>query len=180
MQTFIIGFALDSVKPEAAFPFVIIAVSSAAYEGSSSLYRHYQRLLIDHIRQFLRQQYQIELETIVVEQPPKIEFGEYAMPFSFELAKKLRKAPRKIAEEIVATIGDIPGFEKLEVAGAGYINARLKRGDVAKAVIEARAHSSQAVERARITSKPKIMPAIGVPMAAPKPAPAPACSSALR
>ena len=34
-----------------------------------------------------------------------MEFGEYALPLAFELAKKLRKAPRKIAEEIVAGIG---------------------------------------------------------------------------
>jgi arginyl-tRNA synthetase len=56
------------------------------------------------------------------------------MPLAFELAKKLRKAPRKIAEEIVNGIGPIEGFEKLEVAGAGYINARLKRGEVAAAL----------------------------------------------
>src|SRR5438477_653021 len=35
------------------------------------------------------------------------------MPLAFELAKKLRKAPRKIAEEIVNSIGPIEGFEKL-------------------------------------------------------------------
>ena len=56
--------------------------------------------------------------------------GEFALPFSFELAKRLRKAPRKIAEEIVAELPVPEGFEKFEVAGAGYINARLKR-DVA-------------------------------------------------
>ena len=100
------------------------------------MYRHFQRILIDRIREFLRQQYHVELENIVIEQPPKIEFGEYALPLSFELAKRLRKAPRKIAEEIVANIGAIPGFEKLEVAGAGYINAHLKRGEVAGALIE--------------------------------------------
>ena len=90
------------------------------------------------IRQFLRQQYQIDLETVVIEQPPKIELGEYALPLSFELAKRLRKAPRKIAEEIVANLGGIPGFERFEVAGAGYINALLRRSDVATAVIEDR------------------------------------------
>src|SRR5579862_6523891 len=60
--------------------------------------------------------------------------GEYAMPIAFELAKKLRKAPRKIAEEIVSGVGSIEGFDKLEVAGAGYINARVKRGAVAAAL----------------------------------------------
>src|SRR5450631_3725813 len=56
--------------------------------------------------------------------------GEFALPVSFELAKRLRKPPRKIAEEIVAALPLPEGFEKLEVAGAGYINARLQR-DVA-------------------------------------------------
>jgi arginyl-tRNA synthetase len=106
------------------------------------VYRHFQRILIDHFRNFLRHQYQVELENIVVEQPPKVELGEYALPLSFELAKRLRKAPRKIAEEIVANIGEISGFEKLEVAGAGYINARLKRGEAATALLEAKAPAS--------------------------------------
>ncbi len=60
--------------------------------------------------------------------------GEYALPLAFELAKKLRKAPRKIAEEIVNGIGAVPGFEKFEVAGAGYINARVNRVELATAL----------------------------------------------
>ena len=74
------------------------------------------------------------MPNIVVEQPPKIEFGEYALPIAFELARKLRKAPRKIAEEIVAGVGAIPGFEKFEVAGAGYINVRVNRAELAAAL----------------------------------------------
>ena len=45
------------------------------------------------------------------------------------------RRPRKIAEEIVGGIGPIPGFEKLELAGAGYINARLKREELAAALV---------------------------------------------
>jgi arginyl-tRNA synthetase len=91
------------------------------------LYRHLEHRLAQHIRDFLRHSYSLDLPRIIIEQPPQVEFGEYALPLAFELAKKLRKAPRKIAEEIAAGIGPIEGFEKLEVAGAGYINARLKR-----------------------------------------------------
>jgi arginyl-tRNA synthetase len=98
------------------------------------LYRHLERRLAEHMREFLRRQYGIEPERIVIEQPPKVEFGEFALPLTFELAKKLRKAPRKIAEEIVAGIGEIEGFERFEVAGAGYINARVNRGAVAAAL----------------------------------------------
>jgi arginyl-tRNA synthetase len=49
------------------------------------------------------------------------------------LARRLRKAPKKIAEEIVAALGSVPGFASLELAGAGYINARLDRGSFAQA-----------------------------------------------
>src|ERR1700756_5199119 len=77
----------------------------------------------------------MENVNVVVEQPPQIEFGEYALPLAFELAKKLRKAPRKIAEEIVAGIGVVPGFEKFEIAGAGYINVRVNRTEMAAALV---------------------------------------------
>src|SRR5581483_12229373 len=56
----------------------------------------------------------------------------------------LRKAPRKIAEEIAAGIGPIEGFEKLEVAGAGYINARVSRGELAAAVAKDEAPRTEA------------------------------------
>ena len=98
------------------------------------MYRDLERRLVAHLREFLRRTYGLEIPDIVVEQPPKIEFGEYALPIAFELARKLRKAPRKIAEEIVSGLGAIPGFEKFEVAGAGYINVRVKRAELAAAL----------------------------------------------
>ena len=98
------------------------------------MYRHLERRLKQQISEFLRRAYDLELPKIVIEQPPKVEFGEYALPLAFDLAKKLRKAPRKIAEEIVAGVGPIEGFEKLELAGAGYINARVNRAQLAAAL----------------------------------------------
>jgi arginyl-tRNA synthetase len=98
------------------------------------LYRHLERRLAQQINEFLRRSYGLDLPKIVIEQPPRVELGEYALPFAFESAKKLRKPPRKIAEEVVAGIGPIDGFEKLEVAGAGYINARVKREWLAAAL----------------------------------------------
>ncbi|HEV7217233.1 MAG TPA: arginine--tRNA ligase, partial [Terriglobales bacterium] len=95
------------------------------------MYRHFQHKLSDDIREFLRRTYDLDLPHIVIEQPPRVDLGEYALPLAFELAKKLRKAPRKIAEEIVAGLGEMDGFEKFSVAGAGYINAYLKRGPMA-------------------------------------------------
>jgi arginyl-tRNA synthetase len=99
------------------------------------LYRHLERRLAQQVREFLRRTYDLDLAKIVIEQPPSVEFGEYALPLAFELARRLRKAPRKIAEEIVSGIGPIPGFEKLELAGAGYINARVRREQLAAALM---------------------------------------------
>jgi arginyl-tRNA synthetase len=98
------------------------------------VYLERQRQLAEHVRQFVREKYRVELQNIVIDAPPKVEMGEFAMPLSFELAKQLRKAPRKIAEEIVAELPIPEGFEKFEVAGAGYINARLKRNVAAQAL----------------------------------------------
>ncbi len=99
------------------------------------MYLLLQNRLIAHVREFLNQKYNIVLANIVVEQPPKIEMGEFALPVSFELARTLRKAPRKIAEEIVAEMPVPEGFAKFEVAGGGYINARLDRSRAAELVI---------------------------------------------
>ena len=99
------------------------------------MYLATQKQLASHVREFLRRKYQIDLPNIVIDQPPKVEMGEFAMPFSFELAKQLRKAPRKIAEEVVADMPVPDGFDKFEVAGGGYINARLNRDEAARTLV---------------------------------------------
>ncbi len=88
-----------------------------------------QKRLAAHLRATLQALYQIEPAAlnIAVEQPPELRFGEYALPVALQLARTLRKAPRKIAEEIVAALGTVEGFASFDVAGAGYINARLDR-----------------------------------------------------
>jgi len=83
------------------------------------LYRHLERRLAHRVREFLRHRYDLDLPKAVIEQPPKVEFGEYALPIAFELAKKLRKPPRKIAEEIISGLGPVEGFKSFEIAGAG-------------------------------------------------------------
>jgi arginyl-tRNA synthetase len=99
-----------------------------------------QKQLAQKLRTVLQDLYQVDLETFAVEQPPEIKFGEYALPVALRLAKQLRKQPRRIAEEILAALGEVPGFGAFEVAGAGYINARLDR----TAAVHTLVHTSQA------------------------------------
>src|SRR5258708_24028503 len=67
---------------------------------------------------------------IVLERPPKIEMGEAASPVCFELAKRLKRAPRQIAQEIANGLGRVAGIAKFEVAGAGDFNAYFDRAAV--------------------------------------------------
>jgi arginyl-tRNA synthetase len=90
----------------------------------------YQRLtnrLREALAGYIREKYGVEL-AIVLERPPKIEMGEAASPVCFELAKRLKKAPRLIAQEIANGLGAVEGIAKVEVAGGGYLNAYFDRG----------------------------------------------------
>ncbi len=64
---------------------------------------------------------------IVLERPPKLEMGEAASPVCFELAKRLKKAPRAIAQEIAVQLPKVAGVARVEVAGAGYLNMFFDR-----------------------------------------------------
>lgn len=82
--------------------------------------------LRDALARHIQQHYAQTLD-IVLERPPKIEMGEAASPVCFELAKRLKKAPRLIAQEIATTLGKVEGVARVEVAGAGYMNAYFDR-----------------------------------------------------
>lgn len=75
----------------------------------------------------LRERHGLDV-AVAVEQPRQSAFGELALPAAFQLARKLRKAPKVIAAELVAELGAIEGVAALEVAGNGYINVRFDRG----------------------------------------------------
>ena len=91
------------------------------------MYLELEKRLGARIRTVLQDKYDIQLEDIPLEIPPDLQFGELATPIAFELARKLRKAPKVIAQEIVAELGNLEGFASFDVAGAGYINARFDR-----------------------------------------------------
>ena len=91
------------------------------------MYLELQKRLEQHLRAVLAEKYDLQLETIPLEIPPDLKFGELATPIAYELARKLRKAPKIIAQEIVAALGHLDGFSSFDVAGAGYINARVDR-----------------------------------------------------
>jgi len=64
---------------------------------------------------------------IPVETPPNRTLGDLGTPIAFDLARRLRKAPRAIAQEIAAALGPLPGIVKVEAAPNGYLNVFLDR-----------------------------------------------------
>ena len=87
-----------------------------------TLLKRLRETLAGHIRE----KYGVEL-SVVLERPPKLEMGEAASPVCFELAKRLKKAPRQIAQEIAVSLRKIEGIARVDVAGAGYLNAFFDR-----------------------------------------------------
>lgn len=77
-------------------------------------------------RDFVRQRFSLELGSAAAKSPPRIEFGDLAFAFPFELARSLRRAPRDIALEVAANFPAPPWMARVEAAG-GYVNVFLKR-----------------------------------------------------
>jgi arginyl-tRNA synthetase len=64
---------------------------------------------------------------IDLEVPPNDAFGDLSTPVAMLLSKILKKPPRKIAEELVGLIEDKSTFEKIDIAGPGFINFTFSR-----------------------------------------------------
>jgi arginyl-tRNA synthetase len=64
---------------------------------------------------------------IVLETPPRRAFGDVAVPVAFELARRLKKAPRVLAQELQAAVGAIEGVTRIDAAPNGYLNLFLDR-----------------------------------------------------
>ena len=67
------------------------------------------------------------LPDIVIEYPPTRALGDLACPIAFELARRLRKAPRVIASELVAALEATPGITRAEAVPSGYVNLFFDR-----------------------------------------------------
>lgn len=74
----------------------------------------------------------IKPEEIRIEHPGESQFGDYSTNLALVIAKKLKKSPRELAEEISDEINNyllknkIDLIKKVEVAGAGFINFYLE------------------------------------------------------
>lgn len=63
---------------------------------------------------------------IELERPKSADHGDFACNIAMRLAKPLKKNPRELAQAIVSALPGSNIIEKAEIAGAGFINLKLK------------------------------------------------------
>ena len=83
-----------------------------------------------HIARLLTTLYSLgegEVPGFALEYPPNRELGDLGTPVAFELAKRLRKAPRAIAQEIAGAFGTLEGIHQVAAAPNGYLNFFFER-----------------------------------------------------
>jgi arginyl-tRNA synthetase len=123
------------------------------------VYLELQQRLLARVRELIQANYSIELGSIAIEQPPDLKLGEFALPVAFELARKLRKAPKIIATELAGLLNNslttvellVPGgsegtaqgiaISRFEAAGAGYLNVYVHRSVLASALAQYDIHA---------------------------------------
>ena len=63
---------------------------------------------------------------VTLERPKSAAHGDYACNAPMQLARALKRNPRQIAQEIVDRLPESPWVERVEIAGAGFINVFLR------------------------------------------------------
>ncbi len=94
----------------------------------------------------VKETFGLEVSAPAIEIPPQAEMGDLSLAASFELAKKLRRAPRQVADQLARAWPQAKGIERVSVAGAGYVNFHFDRGALgAKLIRNAAPPAAEAV-----------------------------------
>src|ERR1700691_3833225 len=99
------------------------------------VYKAVENRIRKALKHHIHERYKIDVP-VVLERPPKLAMGEAASPLCFELAKRLKKPPRALAQELANSLKRIEGVARVEVAGGGYLNAFFDRAAFFRAACE--------------------------------------------
>ena len=85
------------------------------------------------IRDAARSLFDVHLDQMVSEVPPRTELGDLAFPIAFDLARQIKQKtgeklpPRAIAEKLKSALETVDDVARVEVAAAGYLNVFFDR-----------------------------------------------------
>ncbi len=105
------------------------------------------------IRHALARLYQLpedEPAALVLDVPPNRALGDLGTPVAFELARRLRKAPRAIAQEIVGALPPVAAVSRVEAAPNGYLNVFLERDAFLRARLSGAGHARTSPRRGKV------------------------------
>jgi arginyl-tRNA synthetase len=106
-----------------------------------------QQRLAGAAREVARKTFNVDLETVTFQYPPRVELGDLALTAPFDLARSLKRKPRDVAEPLAVGLASAPGVSRAEVAGAGYVNLFLDRGAFADSIMESLTQGTEARRR---------------------------------
>lgn len=92
-----------------------------------------QETLRERVKSAAAENFNVALEQIAAEVPPRTEMGDLAFPVAFEMARRIKQStgekrpPRSIAEELKPVLEAVEGVARVEIAGAGYLNVFYDR-----------------------------------------------------
>jgi arginyl-tRNA synthetase len=106
-----------------------------------------QQRLAGVVRESARAAFAVDLPDVAFQYPPRVELGDLALTAPFDLAKRLRRKPREIAERLAQDLAQAPGVRRAEVAGGGYVNVFLERGAFAADLVASLREGREAPRR---------------------------------
>jgi arginyl-tRNA synthetase len=120
-----------------------------------------QQSLRERVRAAAAEKFGIALEQFPAEVPPRTELGDLAFPVAFELARRIKQAtgekrnPRAVAEELRQVLEADEAVERVEVAGAGYLNLFYDRARLLAGLTSSTTDAAPAADPSEV--KPKRM-----------------------
>ena len=124
----------------------------------------FQTTIREIIREAARELFDINLEQIAMEVPPRTEMGDLAFPIAFDLTKQLKqrtgekRSPRSIAEALKTKLESVSAVKQVDVAGAGYLNVFFDRATLLSKLTGAAAESEATQDRKLMVEHTSVNP----------------------
>jgi len=109
------------------------------------LYLDIQQRIQQRFGALVREVFNLDVELPALDSPPSLEMGDLSLAACFELAKRLRQPPRKIAQTLAERFLPVDGVERVSTAGAGYLNFHLDRAQAAAGLFTRRTSGQPSV-----------------------------------
>lgn len=84
------------------------------------------------LKELIKSEFDVVIEPVVTR--PDTAFGDFATNAAMQVAPKVSKNPREVAEALAEKLQGLPGISSAEVAGPGFINIRLTDAGLTDAV----------------------------------------------